>query len=163
MCWPLNYGYLHHINRSLLNTLWIIYSFGSSSWNASWLISFEILKDLYLFWLSFFKHLFEWIFLDFSHILSPTLSPYEFCLFLSNCFFIASFAIFIDFVASSQLLCNPMRKSSSFSNSICTVIFPFYRCLPKLSSNRILSIAVCLLLLYWNSIAANYSVQLSCW
>ena len=121
----LKYGSLHHVNRSSLNMLWIIYPSGNSIWNASWPIFFEILKGLYLFWSNFFKGHFEWIFLAPSHTLSLTFNPCRFLLFLSNCFFIASFAISIDVLALSQLLCNPSRKSFSFGNSVFIVRFPF--------------------------------------
>ena len=163
MYWPLDCGFLHCVNRSSLNTSWIIHPSGRSSWNAPWPISFKILKDPYLFWSSFFESLFKWIFLAFSHTLSLVFNPCIFLLFLSNCYLIASFAISIDFVASSQLLYSPMRKFSSFDNSIYIVRFPFYRYLPKLSLNRVLPIAICLLSLYWNSVAANHSIQLFYW
>ena len=152
---PLNCSSLYYVSRSSLNILWIIHPSRSSSWNTLWLISFKILKGLYLFWLSFFEGLFKWIFLVSSHTLSPVFNSCRFCLFLSNCLFIAYFAISIDFVASFQLLYNTIRNSSSFGNSICTVKFLFHGCLPKLSSNRVLPIAI---LLYWNSAAINYSV-----
>ena len=125
-------------------------------------MSFEILKDLYLFWPSFFESQFDWIFLAFSHMLSLTFSSCKFLLFLLNCFFIAFFAIYINLFALSQLFCSPSKKSSSFGNSVFTVKFPFYRCLPTFSSNKIHAIAMWFLLLYWNSAADNHSVQLSC-
>ena len=124
---------------------------------------FEILKDLYLFWSNFFEDHFKWIFLASSHILSPTFNPCEFLLFLFNYFFIASFAISINILALSQLLYNLFRKLFSFGNSVLIVMFLFHRCLPKLSSNRICSVATCFLSLYWNSATNNQSVQLSCW
>ena len=62
---------------------------------------FEILKGLYLLLSNFFEGQFKWIFLFSSHMLSPTFSPWEFCLFLLNCFFIA-------FVTCFQLFCIPM-------------------------------------------------------
>jgi len=49
ICYLLNCGSLLLVSRSSLNTLWIIHPSGSSSWNAPWPISFEILKDPYLF------------------------------------------------------------------------------------------------------------------
>ena len=67
-CCPLNCGSLHLVSRFLLNMLCIIHPFGSSSWNVPKLISFEILKGLYLFWSSFFEGLFEWIFLFFFQL-----------------------------------------------------------------------------------------------
>ena len=146
--WPLNCGFLHHVNKSLLNILCIIHPFRSSSWNTLWSISFEILKDLYLFWSGFFEGLFKWIFSYSSHMLSPVFSHCEFYFFLSDHLFINSFAISIDFIASSQLLCSLIRNSSSFGNYICTVRFSFHWCLPKLSSNEVCSITTCLLLLY---------------
>ena len=112
MCCPLKCGSLHLV-RSSLNTLWIIYPSGSSSWNASRPISFKILKSLYLFWSSFFESLFKWIFFLSNHMLSPTFNPWGFLYFLSNCFFIIFCAVSIDFVTSSQLLCRPVRKSSN--------------------------------------------------
>ena len=162
MCCSGQWGSLYLISRSLLNTLWIIYPSGSSSWNAPWSMSFEILRGLYLFWFSFFESQFEWIFLASNHTLSPAFNPCEFYLFLSNCLFIASFAIFINFIVSSQLCCNLVRNSSNFGNSICTIRFPFYGCLPKLSLKGVLSITTCFLLLYWNFTTANHSVQLFC-
>ena len=148
MCWLLNCGSLYYINRSSLNILWIIHPSRCSSWNASWPMFFEILKGPYFFRLSFFEDLFEWIFLASNHTLYPAFNPCRFLFFLSNCLFITSFAISIDFIASSQLFCNPIRKSSRFGNSVCTTRFPFYKYLPKLSSNGVLPIAKCLLLLY---------------
>ena len=150
-------------NRSSLNTLCIIHLSESSSWNTPWLMFFEILKSLYLFYSSFFKGLFKWIFLASSHTLSPVFSSCRFYLFLLNCLFIASFAISIDFVASSQLLCSPIMNSSSFGNSVYTVKFSFHECLPKLSSNKMCPVAIYFLSLYWNSTATNHSVQSFYW
>ena len=99
ICWLLNCGSLYFVNKSLLNTLWIIYPSRNSSWNISWPIFFEILKSPYLFWSSFFESLFEWIFFASNHILSPAFNPCGFLLFLLNCLFIASFAISINFFA----------------------------------------------------------------
>ena len=163
MCCSWNWGSLQYVNKSLLNTLWIIYPFESSSWNTSWPMSFEILKGPYLFWSSFFEGLFEWIFLASNHILSSSFSPCRFYLFLSNCFFIISCVNSINFVAFSQLLCNPIRNSSNFRNSICTIKLPFYKYHPKLSTNGVCSVAMYFLLLYWNSVATIHSVQSFCW
>ena len=163
MCCSLNCSSLHLVSKSSLNTLYIIYSSESSSWKASRLIFFEILKDLYLFWSNFFESLFKWIFLFSNHILSPIFNPWEFLFFLSNCFFILFWATFIDFVASFQLLCSPIRNSSNFGNSVCTTRLSFHKCLLKLSSNKVCSVATCFLLLYWNSTATSHSVQSSCW
>ena len=69
-------------------------------------------------------------------------------LFLSNCFFIVSCITSINFVTSSQLLCSPIRNSSSFRNSICAIRLPFHGYLPKLSMNGVCPIAICFLLLY---------------
>ena len=148
MCYPRKWGSPHLISRSSLNTLWIIHSFGNSSWNTSCLMFLRILKDLYLFWSNFFEGWFEWIFLASNHILFSTCNSYRFLLFLSNCFFIASFAISIKFIAFSQLLCNSLRNSSNFGNFICTVKFPFQECCPKLCLNGICPIAICFLWLY---------------
>ena len=107
MCCHLKCGTLHCVSRSLLNMLWIAYSSGNSSWNASWPISFEILKGLYLFWSNFFKSQFNWIFLASNHMLSPTFSSCGSCLFLSNCFFIALsdwFILFVHCFESDMLL-----------------------------------------------------------
>ena len=162
MCFPLKCSYLHYVNRSFLNMLWTIHSSGNSIWNTPWPMSFEILNSSYLLWSNFFKGCFKWIFLASSHMLSPTFSSCGFLLFLLNYFFITSFAISIDIFALSQLLCIPLRKSSSFSNSVLIVRFPFYRYLPKLSSNRVCSIVAYFLLLYWNFTTNNQSIQLSC-
>ena len=162
-CWPLNFGSLHYVRRSLLNTLWIAHSSGSSSWNASKPMFFEILKSLYHFWFSFFEGRFDWIFLFSNHILSPTFSPWGFLLFLLNCLFIFFWASSINFVACSQLFCSPVRNFSNLRNFICTTRLPFHGCLPKFSLNRVHPVAACLLLLYWNSTATSYSIQLSCW
>ena len=162
LCWPLNFGSLHHVRRSLLNTLYIVYSSRSSNWNTPKPIFFEILNNLYLFWSSFFEDQFNWMFLFSNHMLFPTFNPWEFFLFLSNCLFIFSWASSINFVVCSQLFCSPMRKFSNLGNSICTTRSLFYGCLPKFSSNEVCPVTVCLLLLYWNSIAASYSIQLSC-
>ena len=159
---PRKWSFLHLISRSSLNILWVIHSFRSSSWNASWLIFFEILKDPYLFWSSFFKGQFECIFLASNHTLFPTFNSCRFHLFLSNCLFIAFFAISIDFVAFSQLCCSPIKNSSNFGNFVCTIRFLFHECLPKLSSKGVLPIAAYFLSLYWNSAMASYSVQLFC-
>ena len=162
-CWFLNFGSTHCVRRSPLNMLWIIHPFESSSWNASEPIFFEILKGLYLFWSNFFEGLFDWMFLFSNHMFSPTFSSCRFHLFLSNCFFILFCTSFIDLVACSQLFCNPARNSSSFRNSDCTMRLSFHRYLPKFNLNSVLPVAACLLSLYWNSTAANYSIQLSCW
>ena len=157
-CWPLNFGSTHYVRRSLLNILWITHPSGSSSWNAPELISFKILKGLYLLLFNFFEGLFDWIFLFSSHMLSPTFSPWGFCLFLSNCLFMFFYASSITFVACFQLICNPTRNFSTLRISDCTIRSPFHGCLPKFNSNGILPVAVCLLSLYWNSVAANHSV-----
>ena len=136
MCCPLKYSSLHCISMSSLNMLWIAYSSGNSSWNAPWPIFFEILKDLYLLWSSFFEGQLKWLFLDSSHTLLPTFNPCGFLLFLSNCFFMA-FAISVDFFAAFQLSCSSWRKLSSFGNSILIVRFSFHGCHPKLSLNRV--------------------------
>ena len=161
-CCSLNCGLLHLVSRSLLNMLCIIHPSGSSSWNAPKLMSLEILKGLYLFWCSFFESLFKWIFLFSNHTLSPIFNSWGFLCFLSNYFFVVSYAVSIDFVASFQLLCRPVRNSSNLENSVCTMRLPFYGCLPKLSSKGVLPVAMCLLSLYWNSVAASHFVQLSC-
>ena len=88
-------------------------------------------------------------------MLSLIFSPCELYLFLSNCFFIASFTTSSDFFITSQLLCSPLRKSSNFGNSIFIIRFSFHKCLSKLSSNRICLVATCFLLLYWNYTADN--------
>ena len=88
-------------------------------------------KESIFFQLSFFEDLFKQIFLASNHMLFSIFNSYKFYLFLSNCFFIASFAISIDFIAFSQLLCNPTRKSSNFGNFICIVRFLFYKYLSK--------------------------------
>ena len=147
MCCPLKCGFLHLVSRSSLNTLWIIHPSRSLSWNTPRPMSFEILKDLYLFWSSFFKGLFKWIFLLSNHTLSPTFNPWGFLYFLSNCFFIVSYAASIAFVAFSQLLFNPIRNSSNLGISVCTSKFSFYRCLPKIKINGIWPIVACFLLL----------------
>ena len=59
MCCSLNCSLWHLVSRSLLNTLCIIYSSGSFSWNIPKLMSFKILKGLYLFWSNFFEGLFK--------------------------------------------------------------------------------------------------------
>ena len=155
---PMNWGSLHNVSRSSLNTLWIIHPSESSSWNTPWPIFFEILKSLYLFWSSFFEGLFKWIFLASSHTLSSAFSPWGFLLFLSNYLFIVSFATSINLIASSQLLYNPIRKSSSFGNFVCTIKSPFHVCLPKLILKGIFPITVYFLSLYWDSVATNHSV-----
>ena len=148
ICCSLKYGFLYFVSRSSLNTLWIIYSSRSSSWNTSYSMSFEILKSLYLFWSNFFEGLFEWIFLASNHMLSPTFSPYSFLLFLLNCFFITSCTAFIDFVASSKLFYNPIKNSSNLRISICTLRFPFPGCFLKFRTNGVCPVATCFLLLY---------------
>ena len=158
MCCPLKHDFLHHVSRSSLNILWIIHLSGSSSWNTSWSISFEILKDPYIFWFSFFKGQFKWMYLVFNHMLFPTFNPWGFLLFLLNCLFIASLAIFIDFFAAPQLPCSSLRNFSNFDISVFIIRSPFHRCLPKLSSNRVCPITTCLLLLYWNSAMDSHSV-----
>ena len=161
-CYPLNFGLMHCIRRSSLNTLWIAHPSGSSSWNIPEPISFEILKGQYHFWSNFFEGQFDWIFLFSNHMLSPTFNPWGFYLFLLNCFFIFFCASSINFVAYFQLFCNPVRNSSNLGNLDCTTRSPFHGCLPKFSSNSVLPVAACLLSLYWNSAAASQSVQLSC-
>ena len=144
----LNCGLLYLVSRSSLNTLWIAHPSGSSSWNTPKLISFEILKGLYLFWSSFFEGLFEWIFLFSNYMLSPIFNLWGFLLFWSNYLFILSWASSIDFVVFSQLLCNLVRKSSNLENSIDTTRLPFHGCLPKLSSKEVLPVTTYYLSLY---------------
>ena len=128
--YPLNWSFLHCVSKFSLNTLWVIHSSRSSSQNASWLMSLEILKGPYLFWSSFFEGQFKWMFLASNHTLFPAFNPCRFYLFLLNCLFIAFFAISINFLAFFQLLCNLMRNSSNFENSIGIVKFSFQECLP---------------------------------
>ena len=118
-------------------------------------MSFEILKSPYLFWSSFFEGLFKWMFLASNYTLSPFFNLYRFHLFLLNYFFIISCANSINFMASSQLLCSSVKNSSNFGNSVYTVRLPFYRCLPKLSTNGVCSIATYFLSLYWNFCCYN--------
>ena len=118
MCCPLNFGSMHHDSRSLLKTLWIIHPSGSSSLNAPDPMFFEILNGPYLLLSSFFEGRFKWIFLFSSHTLSPTFNPWEFLLFLSNCFFMFFCASSIALVTCSQLFCSPIRKSSTLGISI---------------------------------------------
>ena len=80
MCSPLNLNSLHHVGRSLLNILYIAHPSSKFSWNASWLISFIISKGLYLFWSSFFKGHFDWIFLISNHTLSLSFNLWGFYL-----------------------------------------------------------------------------------
>ena len=156
-----NWDLLHHVSMSLLNMLYIIYPSSNFIWNASYPIFFVISKGLYLFWFSFFKSHFDWIFLAFNYTLSSCFNSWEFCFFLSNCFFMASFAFSIDIFVVSQLLCSFSRKVSSFGNSVFIVRSPFHEYCPKLSSNRVYSVAKCFLSLYWNSTTNNHSIQSS--
>ena len=148
MCCPLNWGSLHCVSRSLLNTLCIIYPSGNFSWNASCPIFFVISKDPYIFWSSFFEIDFDWMFFSFSHMLFSCFNPWGLYLFLLNCFFIVSFAFFIGIFTVFQLPCSFSRKVSSFGNSVFIIRFPFCVCLPKLSSNGIYLMAECFLSLY---------------
>ena len=100
------------------------------------------------------------MFLASNHTSSPSFSPCVFRLFLLNCLFIISLAMSIALVASSQLFYKPIKNSSSFRNSVCTVKSPFHGCCPKLSLNGMHPVAMCFLSLYWNSAAVSYSVQL---
>ena len=125
-------------------------------------MSFEILKDLYLFQSNFFKSLFEQVFLASNHMFSPSFNPCRFLFFLLNCFFMASFAISINIFAFSQLFYNPSRKSFNFDNFMFTVRFLFYRYLLKFSLNGVYSVATCILSLYWNSVTNSHSIQLCC-
>ena len=100
------------------------------------------------------------MFLASNHTSSPSFSPCVFHLFLSNCLFIISLAMSIALVASSQLFHKPIKNSSSFGNSVCTVKSPFHECCSKLSLNGVHPIAMCFLSLYWNFAAASHSVQL---
>jgi len=144
---PLSYSLLYLVSRSSLNMLCIIYPFRSSSWNASKPMFFKILKGLYLFWSSFFEGLFKWIFLFSNHTLFPIFNPWGFLLFLLYCYFMFSCVSFIDFLASSQLLCSFIRNSSNLGISICISRFPFQGCLPKFRTNDICLVAACFLLL----------------
>ena len=162
-CWPLNFGFTHHISRSLLKTLWITHPSGSFSWNAPKPMSFEILKGSYLLLSNFFEGWFNWISLFSNHTLSPTLSPWGFRLFLSCYLFMFFWAFSIIFVACSQLLCIPVRNSSTLEISICITRLPFHGCLPKLNSNGVLPVATCFLSLYWNSAITSHSAQSSYW
>ena len=92
-----------------------------------------------------------------SYMLFSCFNSWEFCFFLSNCFFIASFVFSIDVFTISQFLCSFLSKVSSFDNFI-FIRSLFYRYLPKLSSNSIYLVVECFLLLYWNSTADNHSI-----
>ena len=122
---------------------------------------FVISKDLYLFWSSFFEDCFNWMFLPSNHMFS-CFNSWVFYLFMSNYFFMASFAISIDIFATSQLLCSSSKKVPSFGNSVFIVRSLFYRCHPKSSLNEVYSVAEYFLSLYWNSATNNYFIQLSC-
>ena len=148
LCWPLNFGSIHYVRRSSLNTLWIAHPSKSSSWNNPKPIFFEILKGLYFLLSNFFEGWFNWIFLFSSHILSLTFSPWGFHLFLLNCLFIFFCASSIAFVACSQLFYIPVRNSFIYGISNCTTRLPFHGCLPKFNLNSVLSVATCLLSLY---------------
>jgi len=156
MCCHLNCGSLHFVSRSSLNMLWIAHPFGSSSWNTPKLMSFEILKDLYLFWSSFFEGQFD------GYSCFPTTYYLQLSI-LEDFIFSYRTASSIDFVACFQLFYNPARNSSNFGNSVDTTRLSFYRCLSKSSSKGVLPVAVYHLSLYWNSAATNHSVQSSCW
>ena len=119
--------------------------------------------NMYLLLSNFFEGQFDWIFLFSNHILLPTFSSWGFLLFLSNCFFILLYASSIAFVACSQLFCIPIRNFSTHGISIWTIRSPFQGCLLKFNLNGIFPVATYFLSLYWNSAAANQSVQLSCW
>ena len=162
MCCPLNFGSMHHVSRSSLKTLWIIHPSGSSSSNAPDPMFFKILNSLYLLLSSFFESRFEWIFLFSSHILSLTFNPWEFLLFLLNCFFMFFCASSIALVTCSQLFCSPIRKSSTLEISIWTTRSSFQGCFPKFNLNGVCPVVICFLSLYWNSAAANQFVQSSC-
>ena len=162
-CYSLNLSSTHCVSRSSLKILWIAHPSGSSSWNSPEPMFFEILKGPYLLLFNFFESQFKWIFLFSSHTLSLTFSPWRFHLLLLNYFFIFSCASFIAFVVCFQLFCIPIRNSSTCGISVWTTRLPFYQYLPKFSSNSVLLVVVCFLLLYWNSTIASQSVQLSCW
>ena len=162
-CCPLNFGSIHHVKRSSLNMLWIAYPSRSSSWNASEPISFKILKGPYLSLSSFFEGQFDWIFLFSSYMLSPTLSPWGFYLFLLNYLFMFFCASSIVFVVCSQLLCIPARNFSTLGISNWTTRSPFHGYLSKFNLNKVFLVATCFLSLYWDSAIANHSVQLFCW
>ena len=99
------------------------------------------------------------MFLASNHMSSPSFSPCISRLFLSNCLFIISLAMSIALVASSQLFYKPIKNSSSFGNSVCTVKSSFHGCCPKLILNEVHPVAMCFLSLYWNS-TVSHSVQL---
>ena len=163
MCCPLNFGSIYCVSKFLLKMLWIIHPSGSSSSNAPNPMSFEILNGLYLLLSSFFEGRFEWIFLFSSHTLFPTFNPWEFLLFLSNCFFMFFCTSSIALVACSQLFYSLIRKSSTLGMSVWTTRSPFQGCLLKFNLNGVHPVAACFLLLYWNSTAANQFVQSFCW
>jgi len=161
MYYSLSWDSLYHVSRFLLNMLCITHSSDNFSWNASCLMFFVISKGLYLFWSSFFKDCFDWIFFASNYILSSCFNLWGFCIFLSNCFFMVSFAFFINVV--SQILYSSSRKVSSFSNSVFIIKSLFYECLPKLSSNSIYPMVECFLSSYRSYFADNYSIQSFCW
>ena len=130
--YPLNWGFLHHISKSSLNILYITYPSGNFSWNTPYPMFFVISNGPYLFWSSFFESHFDWVFLAFSHTLSSYFNPWKLCLFLSNYFFMTSFAFSIDIFTVSQLLCSSSQKVSSFGNSVFIIRSPFHECCPKL-------------------------------
>ena len=90
----------------------------------------------------------NWIFFASNHILFSCFNPWEFCLSMSNYFFMASFTFSINDFTVFQLLCSFSRKVSSYGNLCSIVKSSFYKCLPKLSSNGIYTVAECFLLLY---------------
>ena len=151
LCCPLNFGSTHHVRRFSLKTLWIVYPSESSSWNTPKLISFEILKGLYLLLSNFFEGWFNWIFLFSNHTLLPTFSPWEFFLFLSNCFFMFFYISSIAFVACSQLFYIPIKKSSTRGIPVWTMRSSFQEYLLRFNLNGVLSVAAYFLSLYWNS------------
>ena len=163
MCYPWNFGSTYRVRRSLLKKLWIIHPSGSSSSNAPDPISFEILNGPYLLLSSFFEGWFDWIFLFSNHTWSLIFNSWGFLLFLLNYFFIFLCASSIALVTCSQLLCNLLRKSSTYGMSVFTMRLPFQGCLPKFNLNGVFPITACLLSLYWNSAVASQFVQSSCW
>ena len=130
LCWLTNSAFLQHINRSLLKTSYMAYSFRSSSLYPFCLISSLIVKGSYLFWSSFFEGRFVWIFFASSHTCSLTLRSCTYCLLLSYCLFIMSFVFSIAVLASSLVVSIFFSSSSKLSISVSTVRFPFQGYLP---------------------------------
>ena len=156
-CWLLNFGSLYHVRKSSLNILWIAYSSGSSSWNASKPMSFKILKSLYYFWSSFFEGRYFYFPTTCCFQLSVLEDFFSPCQIVSSCSFELLLSILWSASGSSVVLWGILLILETLFVPQGSSSMSVFQSLTWMVSFLLL------LSLYWNSTAASHSIQLSCW